>query len=93
MKHRLTRPAANRWFALPCLLPVLSISAHATEITVAYQDNPQASAKSQMLRHILESRTDIQVTLEQTSVEDMWAGVAEGRFDCSVSVFYLNNKP
>lgn len=67
------------------LLFAMSI-VHAQQVTVAYTDKLEPSAKAQMLRHILETNTDYRVTLEKTSVEDMWAGVADGRYDSSVSV-------
>ena len=59
---------------------------HAQEVTVAYIDDPGPSAKAQMLKHILEVNTDYRVTIEKTSLEEMWEGVADGRYDCSVSV-------
>lgn len=58
----------------------------ANELTIAFFDQPEARAKSQMLRHILEINTDYTVTLKETSLEDMWKGIAEGRYDGSVSI-------
>lgn len=58
----------------------------ATELTIAFFDQPEARAKSIMLQYILQNNTDYIVTLKETAVEDMWEGVAQGKYDGSVSV-------
>lgn len=68
------------------LLTASSIT-HADDLKVTYINEPEASAKAQMLEHILEVHTDYRVTLKKTVLVDMWTGVAEGHYDCSVSVF------
>ncbi len=83
----------HKFIVLSVLLLLTSFAATADELTVAYIDAPEPSAKAQMLRHILEVNTDYRVTLKQTSLEDMWAGVAEGRYDCSVSVLLPQQAP
>lgn len=82
--YRQTFPSFSKLSLLGALLSMISL-ANANELTVAYVDQPEPSAKAQMLEHILEANTDYRVTLKETSAEDMWAGVAEGRYDCSVS--------
>jgi ABC-type proline/glycine betaine transport system substrate-binding protein len=57
-----------------------------TELTVAYIKQVESVAKSQMLKQILALNTDYKVTLVETKVEDMWSGIAQGKYDASVSV-------
>lgn len=66
--------------------PLLAAGAHARGLTLAFPEQPDLSAKAQMLEHIVELNTDIEVALEPTTVQDMWAGLADGRYDASVGV-------
>lgn len=76
----------SKRLVLTGVLLLLSHQVYSQELTVAFVDQPESNAKAQMLGHILEANTDYRVTLKETSLEDMWAGVAEGRYDASVSV-------
>lgn len=85
--------AHHRAFSVLVALLLIAPVVNAAELSVAYIDGVESSTKAQMLQHILEVNTDYEVTLKKTSVEDLWAGVAEGRYDSSVSVLLPQQAP
>ena len=80
------RPASRSVIAICLTASLLAAGAHARDLTVAFPEQPDLSAKAQMLEHIVELNTDIEVALEPTTVQDMWAGLADGRYDASAGV-------
>lgn len=86
MNRKIDFFTSSKRLVLTGVLLLLSHQVYSQELTVAFVDQPESNAKAQMLGHILEANTDYRVTLKETSLEDMWAGVAAGRYDASVSV-------
>ncbi len=54
-------------------------------VTVAFIEENQSIATSYMFKYILEEKVGVQVNLVRTSVDDMWKGIAEGKYDASLS--------
>ncbi|HVO65119.1 MAG TPA: glycine betaine ABC transporter substrate-binding protein [Syntrophales bacterium] len=55
-------------------------------ITVAYVETKESIAKSYMLKYILEEKLGVKVNLVKTTVDEMWKGLAEGKYDATLSV-------
>jgi ABC-type proline/glycine betaine transport system substrate-binding protein len=51
------------------------------KITVLYGDWPAAIAKTYMFKYILEEKVGIKVEIKKMSVEEMWKGIAGGKYD------------
>jgi ABC-type proline/glycine betaine transport system substrate-binding protein len=51
------------------------------KITVVYGDWKEAIAKTYMLKYILEEKMGVKVKIKKASIEEMWKGIAEGKYD------------
>ena len=66
-------------------MTVSAAIAAAPEVTVAYIETKESIAKSYMLKYILEEKVGVKVNLVKTTVDDMWKGLAEGKYDATLS--------
>jgi len=69
----------------------LSIAA-SQSIRMAYCDTEESIAKTYMFKYILEDMVGLKVDLHKVSVKEMWKGLAEGRYDASLSVVLPEQK-
>lgn len=76
--------------ALAAMLSIVLLTAPAAwsakpTVTVAFIEENQSIATSYMFKYIMEEKVGVQVNLVRTTVEDMWKGIAEGKYDASLS--------
>ncbi len=67
-------------------------AAESQRIKIAYNDSKESIAKSYMFKYILEDMVGLKVDLYKVSVKEMWKGLAEGRYDASMSVVLPEQK-
>ncbi len=71
--------------AFTMVMAVPAAVAAPPEVTVAYVETKESIAKSFLFKYVLEEKVGIKVNLVKTTVEDMWKGVAEGKYDATMS--------
>jgi ABC-type proline/glycine betaine transport system substrate-binding protein len=70
-------------FAMTMAVPVAIAAPPA--VTVAYVETKESIAKSFLLKYVLQDKVGIKVNLVKTTVEEMWKGIAEGKYDATMS--------
>jgi len=71
--------------AIMLAVAVQTVIAAQPMLTVAYVETKESIAKSYMLKYILEEKLNVKVNLVKTTVEDMWKGLVEGKYDATLS--------
>lgn len=67
-------------------------AAESQRIRIAYDDSKESIAKSYMFKYIIENMVGLKVDLYKVSVKETWKGLAEGRYDASMSVVLPQQK-
>jgi len=83
MKRSMLLMALVAAYALTVAVP--AAVAAPPEVTVAYVETKESIAKSFLFKYVLEEKVGIKVNLVKTTVEDMWKGIAEGKYDVTMS--------